>query len=142
MQSSTPSAPRKSKPIQLSMLVGIVILEALVLVGFAVFYAISLASGEAAVSPAGAAFTMVLLALFGAGLATAGIFLWRGYRWTRSIVLVTQLFAATIGFPTLTGGYVGYGLLILVPAAFAVILLFTRPVFAATQRSARTNPSE
>ncbi len=123
------------------VLVGIVLLEALSLVGMAIFYAVAIATGQATVSPAGAVFTMVLLALFGVGLGAAGVFLWRGYRWTRSIVLVVQLFAATIGFPTLTGGYVVIGLVILVPAAAAVFLLFSKPVFTATQRSARTAPS-
>ncbi|NUP74601.1 MAG: hypothetical protein HOQ07_08130 [Sinomonas sp.] len=124
------------------VLVGIVLLEALVLLGFAVFYAVGLASGQAEVSPAGAAFIMVLLFVVGVGLAISGVLLWRGYRWTRSAVLAAQLFAATVGFPTLTGGYVVYGLAILVPAALAVFLLFTKKVFEVTQRPARRAPSE
>ncbi|WP_422933683.1 hypothetical protein [Sinomonas sp. P47F7] len=137
MQSSSRFSTAKPKPVQLKVLVGIVLLEALALVGIAIFYALALAAGQATVSPAGAVFTMILLALVGAGLGAAGVFLWRGYRWTRSIVLVIQLFAATIGFPTVTGGYVVYGLLILVPAAAAVVLLFSRPVFEVTQRSTK-----
>ncbi|MEA5453099.1 hypothetical protein SPF06_00050 [Sinomonas sp. JGH33] len=142
MQSSTPSGPLRGKPVQLAVLVGIVLIEAIALLAFAVFYAAAIASGQAEVSPAGAAFTMVLLAVFGAGVGAAGFFLWRGYRWARSVVLVVQLFAATIGFPALTGGSIGYGLLILVPAAGAVVLLFSKRVFAVTQRSARETPPE
>ncbi|MDQ4503253.1 hypothetical protein [Sinomonas sp. ASV322] len=142
MQSSTPSGPFRGRPVQLAVLVGIVLTEAVALLAFAVFFAVGLVSGQAEVSPAGAAFMMVLLAVFGVGVATAGIFLWRGYRWARSVVLVVQLFAATIGFPALTGGSIAYGLLILVPAAAAVVLLFSRPVFAVTQRSARETPPE
>jgi hypothetical protein len=114
-------------------------LEALVLLALAVLYGIELANGQAQVSPGGAIFTTVLLALFGVGIAFAGLLLARGYRWTRSAVLVVQLFAATIGLPTMTGGYVLYGLLILLPAAAALVLLFTKPVFAATQRAVRSS---
>ncbi|WP_138413990.1 hypothetical protein [Sinomonas gamaensis] len=139
MQSSTPSSPGQARPVQLVVLVAIVWLEALVLLALAVLYGIELANGQAQVSPGGAIFTMVLLALFGVGIAFAGLLLARGYRWTRSAVLVVQLFAATIGLPTMTGGYVLYGLLILVPAAAALVLLFTKPVFAATQRAVRSS---
>lgn len=140
MQSSTPSSTGQPRPLQLLILVGIVLLEALVLLGLAVLYAVELAAGQAQTSPGGAVFTMVLLALFGVGLGFAGVLLARGYRWTRSAVLVVQLFAATIGLPTFTAGYVLYALLILVPAIAALVLLFTKPVFAATQRSVRESP--
>ena len=123
------------------ILVAIVLLEALALLGLAVLYAVELAAGQALASPGGAIFTMVLLALFAVGLGIAGVLLARGYRWTRSAVLVVQLFAATIGLPTLTAGYLLYGLLILAPAVAALVLLFTKPVFAATQRSVR-GPSQ
>ncbi|MGN6402939.1 hypothetical protein [Sinomonas sp.] len=139
MQSSTPSSRGQARPVQLVVLVAIVWLEALVLLALAVLYGVELANGQAQVSPGGAIFTMVLLALFGVGIAFAGLLLARGYRWTRSAVLVVQLFAATIGLPTMTGGYVLYGLLILIPAAAALVLLFTKPVFAATQRAVRSS---
>jgi hypothetical protein len=115
----------------------IVLLEAVVLCGFAVFYAVELIAGNAETSPGGAAFTLVLLAAFGAWLISAAIFLWRGRRWPRSAALVAQLFALVIGVPTLTGGVVGVGFAILVPAVAALILLFERRVLAFTQGRAR-----
>jgi hypothetical protein len=142
VQSSSASDQRPSKPIQLTILVGLVLLEALALLIIAGMYAVELAAGQAHVSPGGAIFTMVLLVVLGAGVGVAGILLWRGYRWTRSVVLVVQLFAATIGLPTMSGGYVFYGLLILVPAAAALYLLFSRPVFAITQRPVHENPPD
>ncbi|MBL0704899.1 hypothetical protein [Sinomonas cellulolyticus] len=144
-QPPSPAGP-SSRPWTLVALVAIVLLEAAVLAGFAVFYLVSLVAGAAATSPGGAAFTLVLLAAFAAWLATAGLSLWRGRRWPRSAVLVTQLFALTIGVPTLTSGVVGFGLAILIPAAAALILLFERRVLSITQGSgpprSRGNSSE
>ncbi|KHL00650.1 hypothetical protein [Sinomonas humi] len=142
MQSSSSSDQRPSKPPQLTILVALVLIEALALLVIAGMYAVELATGQAHVSPGGAVFTMVLLIVLGAGIGAAGILLWRGYRWTRSVVLVVQLFAGTIGLPTMSGGYVLYGLLILVPAAAALYLLFSRPVFAITQRPIHENDGE
>lgn len=135
MPTADVSVPRR--PRTLVVLLAIVLLEAAVLLGFAVFYAISLIAGQAETSPAGAAFTLVLLAAFGAWLGSAGIFLWRGRRWPRSVALVAQLFALTIGIPTLTSGVVAFGLGIVVPAVAAIVLLFNRRVVAFTQGSAR-----
>ncbi|WP_460990925.1 hypothetical protein [Sinomonas soli] len=133
----TPEVPPRQRPWTLAMLVAIVLLEAAVLVGFAVFYAVELLAGNAETSPGGAAFTLVLLAAFGAWLASAGVFLWRGRRWPRSAALVAQLFALVIGVPTLTGGVVVLGLAIVVPAVAALFLLFDKRVLALTQGSGR-----
>ncbi|BCT76781.1 hypothetical protein SCMU_26230 [Sinomonas cyclohexanicum] len=130
------------RPWTLIVLVAIVLLEAAVLAGFAVFYALALAAGDAATSPGGAAFTLVLLAAFAAWLASAAVFLWRGRRWPRSAVLVAQLFALTIGVPTLTSGVVSFGLAVLVPAVAALFLLFERRVLAVTQGTARRHPQQ
>ncbi|GAB3283237.1 hypothetical protein GCM10027449_26050 [Sinomonas notoginsengisoli] len=111
------------------------------LAGFAVFYAVSLLAGQAATSPGGAAFTLVLLAAFAAWFASAGIFLWRGRRWPRSVVLVAQLFALTIGVPTLTSGVISFGLAIVVPAVIALLLLFEQRVLAFSQGPRRRKDS-
>ncbi|WP_369044875.1 hypothetical protein [Sinomonas sp. P10A9] len=140
MPTAEDSATRR--PWTLIVLVAIVLLEAAVLLGFAVFYAVSLIAGQAETSPGGAAFTLVLLAAFGAWLGSAGVFLWRGRRWPRSVALVAQLFALTIGIPTLTSGVVTFGLGILVPAVAAIFLLFNRRVVAFTQGSARLRGTE
>jgi hypothetical protein len=117
----------------LTALVAIVLAEALVLLGLAVFYAVSLLGGEARVTPGGALFTLLLLAAVGAWLVAVGAFLWRGRRWPRAGALVVQLFALAIGVPTLTSGLVLYGVLILVPAVAACFLLFERRVLLFTQ---------
>lgn len=133
----TPEETPIQRPWTLRLLVAIVLLEAAVLVGFAVFFAVGLLSGQAETSPGGAAFTLVLLAAFGAWLVAAAAYLWRGKRWPRSAALVAQLFALTIGVPTLTGGVVAIGLLILVPAVTVIVLLFERRVLAFTQAPRR-----
>lgn len=138
----TPDLPPSPRPWTLAVLVAIVLLEAAVLVGFAVFYAVELLAGNAETSPGGAAFTLVLLAAFGAWLASAGAFLWRGRRWPRSAALVAQLFALVIGVPTLTGGVVVLGFAIVLPALVALFLLFEKRVLAATQGSTRSRDRE
>ena len=129
----TDADSRPPRPWTLTALVAIVLAEALVLLGLAVFYAVSLLGGEARVSPGGALFTLLLLAAVGAWLVAVGAFLWRGRRWTRAGALVVQLFALAIGVPTLTSGLVLYGVLILVPAVAGCFLLFERRVLLFTQ---------
>lgn len=133
----TAEVPPVQRSWTLAVLVAIVLLEAAVLVGFAVFYAVELMAGNAETSPGGAAFTLVLLAAFGVWLASAGIYLWRGRRWPRSAALVAQLFALVIGVPTLTSGVVTLGIVIVVPALAALFLLFERRVLAFTQTPSR-----
>ena len=129
----TPADSPPQRPWTLAALVAIILAEALVLLGFAVYYAVGILGGEARVSPGGALFTLVLLAVFGVWLASVGAFLWRGRRWTRAAALVAQLFALVIGVPTLSSGFVLYGALILVPAIAACFLLFERRVLLFTQ---------
>jgi hypothetical protein len=83
----------------------------------------------------GAVFMLVLLLLFAGWLLVVGHFFFRGYRWTRSAALVFQFFAIVVAIPTLTGGVIWVGLLLLVPAVVVVHQLFTRPVVAYTRRT-------
>ena len=129
----TEAAPRSPRPWTLAALVAIVLAEALVLLGFAVFYGVGRLGGQARVSPGGALFTLVLLALVGAWLGTVAVFLWRGRRWTRAAALVAQLLALAVGVPTISSGFLVYGLLIVVPTVAACFLLFERRVLLFTQ---------
>ncbi|MER2135043.1 MAG: hypothetical protein ABS910_10255, partial [Arthrobacter sp.] len=56
-------------------------------------------------------------------------------RWTRAAALVWQLFMIVIAVPTLQGGLVLVGLLLLLPAAAVILLLFTKPVIAWTSHT-------
>lgn len=107
------------------------LLEALALLGVAGWFVYNLAT-VAPVSMGGAVFTTVLVAAAGIWLLAVGHFFFRGYRWTRAGALVFQLFAVVIAVPTLQGGVILTGLVLLLPAVVVLLLLFTRPVLAYT----------
>jgi hypothetical protein len=119
----------------------IVAAEATALLVAAGWYAIQLTTGAPVLSFWGAVFTLALLLSFSAWLFAVAYFLFRGFRWPRAGALVAQLFVLTIGFPTLTGGYVVAGLAMLVPAAVALILLFNKSVISFASRAGGAPPA-
>ncbi|WP_342024101.1 hypothetical protein AAE021_02545 [Arthrobacter citreus] len=123
-------APRPPAVLVIS---AILVLEALALLGVAGWFVYNLFT-VAPVSMGGAVFTTVLLAAAGIWLLALGHFFFRGYRWTRAGALVFQLFAVVIAVPTLQGGVILAGLLLLLPAATVLLLLFTRPVLEHTSK--------
>ena len=119
----------------------IVAAEAAALLVAAGWYAVQLTTGAPVLSFWGAVFTLALLLSFSAWLFAVAYFLFRGFRWPRAGALVAQLFVLTIGFPTLTGGYIVVGLSMLVPAAVAVVLLFRKSVISFASRSGGAPPA-
>ena len=119
----------------------IVAAEAAALLVAAGWYAVQLTTGAPVLSFWGAVFTLALLLSFSAWLFAVAYFLFRGFRWPRAGALVAQLFVLTIGFPTLTGGYIVAGLAMLVPAAVAVVLLFRKSVISFASRSGGAPPA-
>lgn len=111
----------------------VLVLEAAALLVLAGWFVYNLFTSSP-VSMGGAVFTTVLLAAAGAWLLILGHFFFRGFRWTRAGALVFQLFAIVIAVPTLQGGVLVTGLLLLLPPAAALVLLFTRPVVRHTSR--------
>lgn len=83
---------------------------------------------------------LILVLLFAGWLLVVGHFLYRGYRWTRSAALVFQFFVIVVAVPTLTGGIIWVGLLLLVPAVVVVHQLFTRPVLGYMSRTSEETP--
>ncbi|MFJ7750573.1 hypothetical protein ACIQXM_11530 [Arthrobacter sp. NPDC097144] len=122
-----------SRPAAVIFISAVLVLEAAVLLVLAGWFVYNLFT-ETPVSMGGAVFTTVLLAAAGGWLLALGHFFFRGFRWTRAGVLVFQLFALVIAVPTLQGGVLLAGLLLLVPAVAVLILLFTRPVVRHTSR--------
>ncbi|UVJ41631.1 hypothetical protein NVV90_13845 [Arthrobacter sp. CJ23] len=118
----------------------VVVAEALTLLGAAAVYGYQLAIGAPVASFAGAVFTLVLLLGFSAWLFATGLFLFRGYRWTRAAALVAQLFVLTIGVPTLTGGLVLPGLAMVLPALAGIVFLFDKKVIAFASRTGGSAP--
>ena len=115
--------------------------EATALLAAAGWYAYELFSGSPVLSFWGAVFTLGLLLAFSAWLYAVAVFLYRGYRWTRAAALVAQLFVLTIGVPTLTSGLVLAGMAMLVPAAIAIVLLFTNKVVSHASRTGSAPPT-
>lgn len=122
-----------SRPPAVLIISIILVLEALALLGVAGWFVYNLFTATP-VSMGGAIFTTALLAAAGVWLLALGHFFFRGYRWTRAGALVFQLFAVVIAVPTLQGGVILPGLMLLLPAAAVLLLLFTRPVLDHTSK--------
>ena len=119
----------------------VVAVEATALLIAACWYGYQLAIGSPVLSFWGAVFTLGLLLAFSAWLYAVGVYLHRGYRWTRAAALVAQLFVLTIGLPTLSGGLVLAGLAMLLPAVAAIVLLFHNKVISYASRTGGSTPA-
>lgn len=119
----------------------VVAVEATALLLAACWYGYQLAIGSPVLSFWGAVFTLGLLLAFSAWLYAVGVYLHRGYRWTRAAALVAQLFVLTIGLPTLSGGLVLVGLAMLLPAVAAIVLLFHSTVISYASRTGGSTPA-
>ncbi|WP_285242446.1 hypothetical protein [Pseudarthrobacter sp. fls2-241-R2A-127] len=115
--------------------------EAIALLAAAAWYGYELFTGSPVLSFWGAVFTLGLLLAFSAWLFAVSVFLYRGYRWTRAAALVAQLFVLTIGVPTLTSGLVLAGVAMVVPAAIAIVLLFSNKVISHASRTGSPPPA-
>lgn len=135
------TGPGSTRPPAAIVVALIVAAEAVTLLLAAGWYGLQLLSGAPVLSFWGAIFTLGLLLAFSAWLFAVGHFLFHGYRWTRAAALVAQLFVLTIGVPTITAGLIVAGLAMLLPAALAIVLLFTPRVVAFASRVGNTQPT-
>ena len=111
----------------------VLVLEALALLAAAGWYIYNLFTATP-LSLGGAVFTAVLLLAVGIWLLAVGHFFFRGYRWTRAAALVWQLFMVVLAVPTIQAGLLPAGLLMLLPAAVVMLLVFSTPVLNYTTR--------
>lgn len=132
--SPLPHADRTPRPRGVTIIAVILLCEAAALLAVAGWFIAGLLTSTPT-SLGGAVFMLALLLLFAGWLLVVAHFLFRGYRWTRSAALVFQFFAIVVAIPTLTGGVLWVGLMLLVPAVIVVHQLFTRPVVEYTNRS-------
>lgn len=128
------SPAQQSRPGAVALISAILVFEALALLGVAGWYIYNLINSTAA-SFGGAVFSLFLIVLVAVWLLVVGHFFFRGMRWTRAAALVWQLFMIVIAVPTLQGGVVLVGLMLLLPAAAVILLLFSKPVIAWTSRT-------
>lgn len=129
------------RPVGIAILSGILAAEATALLVAAVWFIIGLASGAPVGSFWSAVFLLVLLLAFSAWLYAMAYFLFRAFRWPRAGAFLAQLFVLTLGFPALTGGLTVVGLLMLIPAATAIVLLFDKRVVGFASRSSGGPPT-
>lgn len=129
------------RPVGIAILSGILAAEATALLVAAVWFIIGLFSGAPVGSFWSAVFLLVLLLAFSAWLYAMAYFLFRAFRWPRAGALLAQLFVLTLGFPALTGGLTVVGLLMLIPAATAIVLLFDKRVVGFASRTSGGPPT-
>ena len=133
--SANVSTPRNAptRPPAVLVISAALVLEALGLLAFAGWYGYGLATSTP-LSMGGAVFTMLFAVAVAVWLLVVGHFFFRGYRWTRAAAMVWQFFVVIIAVPTLQAGLTIAGLAMLLPAAAVLLLLFTKPVLAHTNR--------
>lgn len=130
---------REARPVGVAVIAVILLCESAALLAVAGWFAFGLMTSTPT-SFGGAVFMLILVLLFAGWLLVVGHFLYRGYRWTRSAALVFQFFVIVVAVPTLTGGIIWVGLLLLVPAVVVVHQLFTRPVLGYMSRTSEETP--
>ncbi|MDJ0356436.1 hypothetical protein [Paenarthrobacter sp. PH39-S1] len=134
-----PAGHRPVRPGGVVLAAGVVGLEGLALLGVGIWYIVGLLTSVPQ-SLGGSIFMVVLLLGLGVGLGAVAVNLYRGFRWTRAAAFVWQLLMLTIAGPTLVGGLLLPGLLLLVPPLMVLVLLFTPKVVAFTLRSGGAPP--
>jgi hypothetical protein len=127
-------ASKASKPIGLKAVLAIIGLEQIVVLYLLSSYVIATLAGQVKSLP-----TMLALAALGLIVAIwlAYVFkaLYEGRRWARSGAIFWQLVQLTIAWGSFTGQFanVAIGIGLIVPSVAVIALLFTKPVFDATQ---------
>ena len=125
---------KASKPIGLKAVLAIIGLEQIVVLYLLSSYVIATLAGQVKSLP-----TMLALAALGLIVAIwlAYVFkaLYEGRRWARSGAIFWQLVQLTIAWGSFTGQFanVAIGIGLIVPSVAVIALLFTKPVFDATQ---------
>lgn len=126
MAGAPESLPRRPGP--LSVAVGVVLLEALALLGSAAaFLFMSDTGGELGTSLIA---LCVMFAILGAGMLTVARSLWVMHRWARPAAIAWQVLQALFGFSTFESGPL-LGLAAIVPAIIFAYAIFRPSVIEA-----------
>lgn len=117
-----------ARPPQLLVAIGVVLLEALALLGVAVACVmLAMSGGELGTSLLALA---VMFGLLGIGMAAVTRSLWMMHRWARPAAIAWQVLQALFGFSTFQAGPL-LGLAAIVPAAVFLYAIFRPPVLFA-----------
>jgi uncharacterized membrane protein (DUF2068 family) len=122
------------RPNTLQVVASVVVAQALLLVGIAVFYVIELAVATAT-DVVGALVSAGLALVAGVALLQVGRGLFQSRRWARSPALVTNLIVLPVAVGLLQGGRWYAGVPLLAGAAVVVVLLFSSSVNAILEES-------
>jgi len=116
------------RPVPLYVVVGVVLLEALALLGSAVaFLVMSGKGGELGTSLMALA---AMFAILGLGMLAVARSLWLLHRWARPATIAWQILQALFGISTFGGGPL-LAAAAIVPAVVCVVAMFTPPVIRA-----------
>jgi hypothetical protein len=110
-----------------------VLVEALILVGAAVYLLHGLLVEDAA-APIAAIAMVVMALLFAVGVGSCGWGLLQRATWARSPVVVWQLLELAAGIPAFSGGSPWVGVVLVVPAVVVLVGLFVPSVSAQVSR--------
>jgi hypothetical protein len=132
-----PNAPERGRerrrPSLLVALVALLAAEALALAALAavLVYELVVAQADSLISAVALAAFTVLAAAFLVAIALGA---WRGRAWIRGAAVTVQILQLTVAIGAFQGIFArpDVGWLLLVPAIAILVLLFTRPVIAAT----------
>ena len=129
------SIQAEKRPFALKVIIGIVFIEGSVLAYFAAQLLVGIFLGQSR-----SLATAVSLFAIVAGVSAAVLFfaygLFQGKRWARSAALFWQLIQLSIAAGSFSGqfGSQAIGWSLIIPSVIVLVLLFTKPVVAATMR--------
>ena len=128
-----PSRSRSRRHALVIALVVILALEAVVLAAATIYFVIELLTTKpASVASALTITAIIALATIWVGFIVAGVL--RGQAWTRAAVVVVQVLFAAVAIGSFQGPdpQIALGVALLIPALVVLVLLFSKPVLAAT----------
>ncbi|QCU77761.1 hypothetical protein E7744_05775 [Citricoccus sp. SGAir0253] len=128
---STPSAPRTpgtplTRPPAVVAVTALLALQCLAVLAAAGGFALQV--GRGSLGMGAQVFLVVLVAGAGAWIGAVALGMWRGRPWVRAATVVIELFAVILSISFLSGGNLPLAAAFLVPAAAALVLMFSRQV--------------
>jgi hypothetical protein len=127
-------APPSPRPSAVTALVAVLLLETAALAAAVVYFVVELLVA----TPSSVASAVGITVIVAAGAVWVGFIavgVLRGQAWTRAATVVVQVLIGAVAIGSFQGAdpRPDLGIVLLVPAILALVLLFTKPVLAATE---------